>query len=205
MIALWDIRTTILGYGQPVDCVSAISCVEMRWFLVEIPHFSYLLITFTLFGISVSSCVNFRISSISFEFFVFCFIVFFGLLDFFVCISSYLVFGFLVLLFWSSLRFSFGFHSVSIRIPFGFHSVYSVSIRIPFGLLSVYIGFFTRFYLWRSVLRFYSAPSHCDLGELCFFTTTNIFINSLIRDDQSVQKKCIGLWGSLRSSGLRLV
>jgi hypothetical protein len=192
----------------PVDCVSAISCVEMRWFLVKIPHFSYLLITFTLFGSSVSSCVNFRISSISFEFFVFCFIVFFGLLDFF-CL--YLVvfgfFGFLVLLFWSSLRFSFGFHSVSIRIPFGFHSVYihSVSIRIPFGLLSVYIGFFTRFYLWRSVLRFYSAPSHCDLGELCFFTTTNIFINSLIRDDQSVQKKCVGLWGSLRSSGLRLV
>ncbi len=60
-------------------------------------------------------------------------------------------------------------------------------------------------YWWMRPLRFYSAPSHCDLGELCFFTTTNIFINSLIRDDRSVQKKCIGLWGSLRSSNLWLV
>jgi len=124
------------------------SCVEMRWFLVKIPHFSYLLITFTFIW---HLCLFLREFSDFFDFFrvlrllLNCFLR----SPWFFCL--YLVvfgfFGFLVLLFWSSLRFSFGFHSVSIRIPFGFHSVYihSVSIRIPFGLLSVYIGFFYSF------------------------------------------------------------
>ena len=122
------------------------SCVEMRWFLVKIPHFSYLLITFTLFGSSVSSCVNFRISSISFEFFVFCFIVFFGLLDFFVCISSYSV----SLASWFCyFGRHFGFHSVFIRFPFGFPSVFIrfIFIRFPFGFPSVYSRFILVFLL----------------------------------------------------------
>ena len=46
-----------------------------------------------------------------------------------------------------------------------------------------------------------------DLWEHVFFcfSTTEVILISSIRDVHSVQKKCIGLWGSLRSSGLRLV
>jgi hypothetical protein len=52
----------------------------------------------------------------------------------------------------------------------------------------------------------FSVESPVTCGSMfSFFSTTEVILISSIRDVHSVQKKCIGLWGSLRSSGLRLV